>query len=227
MAMKFFLALLIFTLTDCTNNGQQYISVQDGSSKKLEKTPDKEESFGKTEIVCDTVYKNKGYKITLTLFDTANEGEATPNTLFTFSKQTNKEYVPFFSDSIFNNVQEVHFADFNNDGIKDILVQNISDVRINWTYYLYLVDTLQNKLKKIKGFEEIKNPNYLPQYNLIDNYVMSGQNWTSFYKIEDDSIKDFKIIIYDNQTKDGSYRRGHEKAIQSILTKEKTTTTNN
>jgi|SRR5690349_10664854 hypothetical protein len=92
MAMKFFLALLIFTLTDCTNNGQQYISVQDGSSKKLEKTPDKEESFGKTEIVCDTVYKNKGYKITLTLFDTANEGEATPNTLFTFSKQIKNMY---------------------------------------------------------------------------------------------------------------------------------------
>ena len=73
--------------------------------------------------------------------------------------RTNGQYVPIFSDSIFNTVQEVGFTDFNNDGIKDILVQNISDVRSNWTYYLYLVDTAQNKLKKIKGFEEIKNLN--------------------------------------------------------------------
>lgn len=174
-----------------------------------------------TEILCDTVYANKGYKITLTTFDPTNEDQTIPNTLFTFSKLTDGKYLPIFSDSIFNRVQEVRFEDFNNDNVKDILVQNFSDVRSNWTYYLYLVDTKQNKLKKIKGFEEIKNPNYLPEYNLIDNYVISGQIWTSFYKITGDTIKDFDIVIYDNQTDDGSYDREHKKAIKSILTKEK------
>jgi hypothetical protein len=221
--MKLFLALLIFTLTNCSNNSQHSAPVQSDGSKNLENTvtASEKESFEKTEIQCDTVYKNKGYKLTLTLIDTTNEDETIPNTLFTLSKLTNGQYLPIYSDSIFNKVQEIHFADFNNDNVKDILVQNFSDVRSNWTYYLYLVDPAQNKLKKIKGFEEIKNPNYLPKYNLIDNYVISGQIWTSFYKIKGDSVKDFDIVIYDNQTDDGSYDQDYKKAIKSILTNEK------
>ena len=223
MTMKFFLAFLIFTLTNCSNNSQHSLTVQSDSLKNLVKavTPIVKESFEKIEIICDTVYKNKGYKLTLTLFDTTNEDETIPNTLFTLSMLTNGQYLPIYSDSIFNKVQEIHFTDFNNDKVKDILVQNFSDVRSNWTYYLYLVDTTQNKLKKIKGFEEIKNPNYVPQYNLIDNYVISGQIWTSFYKIKGDSVKDFDIVIYDDQTDDGNYEREYKKAINSIMTKEK------
>jgi hypothetical protein len=219
MTVKLFFAFLIFSLTNCSNNSPHSVPVQGDTLKNFERaaTPSLKESFEKTEILCDTVYKNKGYKLTLTLFDTTNEDETIPNTLFTLSKLTNGQYLPIYSDSIFNKVQEVRFADFNNDGVRDILVQNISDVRSNWTYYLYLVDTVQNKLKKIKGFEEIKNPNYLPKYNLIDNYVMSGEIWTSFYKIIGDSIKDFNIVIYDNQTDDGSYDRDYKKAIKSIV----------
>lgn len=208
---------------NCSSNSPHSASAEGDSSTNFDRDtmPSEKESFEKTEILCDTVYKNKGYKLTLILFDTTNEGEAIPNTLFTLSKLTNGQYLPIYSDSIFNTVQEVRFADFNNDGVRDILVQNISDVRSNWTYYLYLVDTVQNKLKKIKGFEEIKNPNYLPKYNLIDNYVMSGQIWTSFYKIKGNSVKDFNIVIYDNQTDDGSYDRDYKKAIKSILAEEK------
>lgn len=180
-----------------------------------------ETKFKSTEIVCDTIYPNKDYSISLLSFYPMNEDETIPNTFFTISKLTNGKYLPIFSDSIFTRVQEVRFEDFNNDKVKDILVQNYSDVRSNWTYHLYLTDTVKDNFKKIKGFEEIKNPNYLPQYNLIDNYVMSGQIWTSFYKIIGDSIKDFDIVIYDNQTEDGSYERDHKKAIESILRKEK------
>jgi len=120
-------------------------------------------------------------------------------------------------------VQEVKFEDFNKDKVKDILVQNISDVRSNWTYYLYFVDTANDKLKKIKGFEEIKNPNYIREYDLIDNYVMSGRNWTSFYKIQGDSIKDFNIVIYDGENENGrvTYNKDYKKAIATILGKEK------
>lgn len=180
-----------------------------------------ETRFETTEFICDTIYPNKGYKVSLTTFDPLNEDETIPNTLFTFSRLTNGKYLPCFSDSIFNRVQEVRYDDFNNDKVKDILVQNYSDVRSNWTYHLYIVDTVQNTLKKIKGFEKIKNPNYLSQYNLIDNYVISGQIWTSFYRITDDTIKDLDIVIYDNLTDKASYIREHKKAIKSILRKEK------
>jgi hypothetical protein len=223
MEMKLFLALLILLLTNCTNNNQRSMPVQGNSSKQPEKNVETsgEESLETTEIICDTVYKNKGYKITLKRFDITNEDEKISNSVFTFSILTSGHYLSLFSDSIFNRVQDIQFADFNNDSIKDILVQNFSDVRSNWTYYLYLVDTAQNKLKKVKGFEEIKNPHYLPQYNLIDNYVMSGQIWTSFYKIQGDTVKDFDIVIYDKQVDDGSYERDYKKAIKSILSKQK------
>lgn len=214
-----FFILTILALTMSCNSGQQKESKSTTDSIVETKSDSiTETKFETTEIFCDTVYPNKGYKITLLAFDPMNEDETIPNTLFTFSKLTNGKYFPFFSDSIFNKVQEVRFEDFNNDNVKDILVQNYSDVRSNWTYHLYLIDTIQNRLRKIKGFEEIKNPNYLAQYNLIDNYVMSGQIWTSFYKITGDTIKDFDIVIYDNQADDGSYDREHKKAIKSILT---------
>jgi len=223
MTIRLHLVLTIFILTNCKNNGQHSESIPTDSSKVVKNAVTKleKENFEKTEIVCDTVYKNKGYKLTLTLFDTTDEDETIPNTLFTLSKLTNGQYFPIYSDSIFNKVQEVHFADFNNDNVKDILIQNISDVRNNWTYYLYLVDTTKDKLKKIKGFEEIKNPNYLPQYNLIDNYVVSGKIWTSFYKIKGDSVRDFDIVIYDDQTDNGNYDRNYKKAVNSIMMKEK------
>jgi hypothetical protein len=221
--MKLFLTLLIFTLTNCGSNNQHAVPEQTDSSNNVEIgiAVSENESFEKTEILCDTVYKNKGYKLTLARFDTTNQDETIPNTLFTFSRLTNGQYLPVYSDSIFNQSQEIQFADFNNDNVKDILVYHLSDVRSNRSYYLYLVDLAQNKLRKVKGFEQIKNPNYLPQYNLIDNYVMSGQIWTSFYKIKGDTIKNFDIVIYDNQTDDESYERDYKKAIKSILAKEK------
>ncbi|MEO6357247.1 MAG: hypothetical protein ABIO56_11490 [Ferruginibacter sp.] len=218
--MKLFSAFLIFTLTNCSDNSQHSLPVQADSSNNLERaaTPIEKESFEKTEIVCDTVYKNKGYKITLTLFDSTDEDETVPNTLFILSKLTNGQYLPIYSDSIFNKVQEIHFADFNNDNIKDILVQNFSDVRSNWTYYLYLVDTAQDKLKKIKGFEGIKNPEYIAVHNLVDNYVLSGKNWTSFYRIVNDTIKDYDIVIYDDQNDltGHKYKFAFEEAIRRI-----------
>ncbi|MCH5716812.1 hypothetical protein [Niabella hibiscisoli] len=50
---------------------------------------------------------------------------------------------------------------------------------------------------------------------------MSGKIWTSFYKIEGDAIKDFDIVIYDDQTDNGSYDRSYKKAIRAILKRER------
>ncbi|AEV98079.1 hypothetical protein Niako_1716 [Niastella koreensis GR20-10] len=220
--MRFYLLTLII-LASCKNgNDSNQKTVVE--SPQIVHSPDtaKVDTFKgnseTTEIICDTVYKNKGYKITLRRFNEDNQDETVPNSLFVFSKLTNGKYLPVYTDSIFNRVQDVQFADFNNDKVRDILVQNFSDVRSNWTYFLYLVDTLHNKLKKVKGFEVIKNPHYLPQYNLIDNYVMSGHIWTGFYKIQGDSVKDFEIVIYDEQKDDDSYERAYKKALKSILT---------
>ena len=154
MTSNLLFILILLTLNSCNNSGVQTKTSIADTSKKIDTTLDKKnkDDFETTEINCDTVYFGKGYKLTLKKFDSTNEDETKLNTVFSFQKSTNGQYSEIFRDSIFNKVQDVELEDFNNDKIKDILVQNFSDVRSNWTYYLYLVDTTHDSLKKIKGF---------------------------------------------------------------------------
>jgi hypothetical protein len=173
-----------------------------------------------TKILCDSVYKGKGYKIVIKkFFDSDDYDETDFNALFILYKFRNGRYAEIYRDSILTMFEGVEFEDFNGDNVDDILVENISDVQSNLTYYLYLVDTTNDKLKKVKGFEDIKNPEYLPKYDLVYNYVSSGTDWTSFYKIKGNRVKDFGITIYDNHTE--NYDRDFDKAIRSILIREK------
>ncbi len=223
----------IFILTtlwfvSCNNKTQKttFSPVDSLKPSQTENRKDKntELEIETTEILCDSIYNDKGYKIILTKFDPKNDGEETRfNTIFELYKLENRQYDLIYSDSIFNTVLEVKFADYNNDNIKDILLQNNSDVRSNWTYYLYLVDSKNDKLKKIRGFENIKNPKFLTKYNLIDNYVNSGTNWTSFYEIRKDSVLDYNIVIYDYLTENSTYKQEYMNAIKRILNDKKTT----
>ncbi|MEJ1238430.1 hypothetical protein WBG78_09885 [Chryseolinea sp. T2] len=171
------------------------------------------------ETRCDSIYKNKGYRVVLQHFPDGIGANSDVNTVFQFIRTAGKEREIVHQDTIYSRTGEIEFKDFNNDGVKDLLIQNTSDVRSNWTYYLYLVDSLNNNLKKVKGFDEIKNPRYLSRYHLIDNYVNSGRNWTSFYRIVNDTIKDLKIVIYDDQNNDdkSTYEQEYKKAIAKIV----------
>ena len=181
------------------------------------------DNFEIIEIKCDSIFNDKGIIIRLVPVDRKTNKEPEYKFQFLVTKKQNGLQAEIFRDTIESTVQDVKFADFNNDNVKDILIQNISDVRSNWTYHLYIVDKNVNSIRKIKGFEEIKNPNYLPEYDLIDNMVKSGRNWTSFYKILGDTIKDFKIVIYDGADENGivTYDADYKKAIKKILTNEK------
>jgi hypothetical protein len=223
--LTFFILALLVLSASCDNSKKgKNNSTKDVVATKTTSTNSAKSKFETAEINCDTVYPNKNYKIKLTQFDTTiGDYDTIPNSVFVFYKEFNGQKLKLFSDSIhiMSQYQNVKFSDFNGDNIKDILIQNISDVRSNPTYYLYLIDTTHDKLTKIRGFEEIKNPNYVSKYNLIDNYVLSGQTWTSFYKIQNDTIKDFDIVIYDDNSGNGNYERDYNKAIRKILTMEK------
>jgi hypothetical protein len=211
----------LLTFINFPNNGQNLRSKAD---KIITHSFNRDTTnFEKTEVICDTVFRNKNYKFTLTLFDTVNNFPDQANTIFTFEKLVNGQYKTIFLDTIYCERQEIQFEKFTTNNIKSILVKNNADIRSNWTYYLYRVNTSSDKLKKVKGFEEIKNPNYIAKYDLIDNYVMSGRNWTSFYKIQADTIKHFDIVVYDNQKElDGhTYKNGYGKAIKKITVKKK------
>lgn len=171
-----------------------------------------------TTIKCDSIYKNKGITIKLINFDDEKDGyENEKNSILIINQKINGKNSTLIKDSIFSKVQEIEFKDFNNDKIKDILVQNISDVRSNWTYNLYLYNSKTNNFKKVNGFEEIKNPSYNSKYKIIESHVNSGKNWAAFYKIKNFKVYDYNIEIID----DGSLKaeKEYRKAIKKITEK--------
>ncbi|KFC24774.1 XAC2610-related protein [Chryseobacterium sp. FH1] len=173
------------------------------------------------KINCDSIYDQKGYSVSLE-FDPKDQ--IILNVLFTFSKKINGKEKIIHQEKLHSQYQNVEFIDFNGDGIKDILVENTSDVRSNLTYNLFLVDFKSQKLRKIEGFNEIKNPNYLKEYDLIDCMVMSGRNWTRFYKIEGNKVKDFGYVIEDGEDENGKdleYDKNYELTLAKILKSEK------
>lgn len=180
-----------------------------------------QDSIFENEIICDSVYQNKNYKIVLRHFSREKGyDENDKNTVFIFSKKINGKYEELLRDSIESHVGAYEFQDFNGDKIKDILIQNISDIRSNWTYYLYLVDLKNDRLTKVKNFNQIKNPHYLPQNNLIDNEVMSGRNWTSFYQIKKDTVFDFGYVIYNGEDGNGNavdFDKEYDKTLSKVL----------
>jgi hypothetical protein len=132
----------------------------------------------------------------------------------------NGKYEKILCDSIESHFRHVKFEDFNGDNIKDILIQNISDVRSNWSFYLYIVDLKNDQLIKIKNFNKIKNPHYLTKYDLIINEVMSGREWTSFYQIKNDTIYDFGYVIYKGMNEEGiivDFENEYNKTLEKIL----------
>ncbi len=196
-----------------------------------------DKNFEKLEVFCDTVYNSKKYKLTLTKIDTTNNFSDKGNTIFTFERFKKGQYNVLFIDTIYCESQEIDFASYSKDRLKSIIIKNNEDVRSNWTYYLYLVDTSTDKLIRVKGFEEIKNPNYLSKFDLIDNYVLSGRNWTNFYQIDKDSVIDYNSVLFDDGTNSGSYSDNedvkhpkypfeYKRTIRKILKRRETTANN-
>lgn len=170
------------------------------------------------ETLCDSIYPGKGYKVVIQYFPEGVVDSLDYNNIV-FQLFAKEKLI--CQDTLFSSYGAVEFGDFSGDNVKDILIRHYADVRSNLHYYLYIVDMSNDKIKKIKGFEEIKNPHYLPEHNLIDNYVMSGRNWTNFYEIRNDTVRDFDMVIHAYFEDDPEYECGYDteykKTIEKIL----------
>ena len=167
-------------------------------------------------IKCDSIYQNKKISIKLINFDDEKDGyQSDTNSILEIQTETNNKTKIILRDSIFSKVQKIEFADFNNDKIKDILVQNISDVRSNWTYNLYLYNPKENNFIKVIGFEKIKNPLFNSKYNIVESHVNSGTNWIGFYKIIKRKVHNYEIEIDDIGDKKSELE--YKKAINKII----------
>ena len=201
MSHKIYILLLIFfCFINCKNKNTKKSAEDLTDIPLLEKT--------------DSIHPNNKFYIEIIAKTNSNNEKA--NAVFNLFLTKNNKLV--YSDSILTVSQEILFEDYNQDDIRDILIQNTFDVRSNSTYNLYLLSE-NGKVKKIKNFNQIKNPEYLKQYNLISNLVISGRNWTSFYNIESDSIKKFNYLIYRDETDKSEikYLKEYNKAIKEIF----------
>ena len=194
-------------------------SEQSGNSIQLSEEkalPAAEDNFPAIiEIDCDSIYPNQQLKLRLESLDEKSQEESDNTCIFIVTKNQHE----IFRDTLHSSSHVVQFKAFNKDGTKDILVQYSSDARSNWSYSLFLVDSKLKKFNKIKSFEQIKNPNFLPKYDLIDCEVMSGRNWTSFYKIQGDSIHEYGYVLYrvNEDGKSLDFDKNYMETIQKII----------
>lgn len=220
--MKTILLFLIPILTFLACSHAEQIELKTEKTEKISNQV--EEVVNDTLIInCDSIYKSKGYRLTLITSEKSELFGSENNSTFIFERIENSKKIKLYSENIYCRNKDIKFVDYNNDKVKDILIQNSSDVRSNWTYYLYLVNPKTNTLQKIKGFEEIKNPAYNSNYRIIENYVNSGQNWTEFYGIQGDSVFNYGITIYDelDEKENSNYEHEYKKALETIKNKNK------
>lgn len=170
------------------------------------------------EVKCDSIYKDKKILIKLSTFDGKKDGfKEEKNSILIIEQNLKNKKSIILKDSIFSSVQKIEFSDFNNDNIKDILVQNTSDVRSNWTYYLYLYNVKTNSFKRVQGFEEIKNPKYNSKENIVESYVVSGQDRIGFYRIKNYKVLDLKTEITDDHGE--NFEKDYQNAIKKLKAK--------
>ncbi|RNL50713.1 XAC2610-related protein [Pedobacter jejuensis] len=78
----------------------------------------------------------------------------------------------------------IKYDDYNNDGVKDMLVFKETGARgSNEFYYLFLVNSKKHQLTMVQGFDDIVNPIYNKKHQVVVAYGMAGKNYYSIYKI--------------------------------------------
>jgi hypothetical protein len=81
-----------------------------------------------------------------------------------------------------------------------------------------LTDIKNRTLKKVKGFEEIKNPKLNQDLGIIESRVNSGTNYIEFYRLlNNDSIYKYDILVYDSV--DGASEKSYKQALEKMRRK--------
>jgi len=214
MRFKFYYCLgLTVLLYNCNNKGGTTNYEQEVDSNPTTAITETHEE--NTVIVnCDTL-QLKNSKATLYLFGSF-EDEDSNNTIFMLT-QNGKTII---HDSIISNRFKLLYKDFTGDSINDLLIHHYTGTRSNEFYNLYITDTLNNRLKRIKGFEKIPNPKYDNGYSLITCYGLTGTNYVKFYHIENDTILDYGITVEDDLMPENNFEERYQQAVNKIKTKQ-------
>ncbi len=163
------------------------------------------------------VFGDSSYMFSTHLYDSLNSLDASHNnTSITFRKTEAGKNKILFQDSVFCMYPQIELQDFNNDMVEDILVFHNTVGRSNPTYYLYLKDPKNKMLTRIKGFENLPNPDFDIENKIIVSSALSGTNYYRFYRID----KNNKLISLGNgyaEKEDDSAQ--YKTAVSAILRK--------
>ncbi|WP_052123342.1 XAC2610-related protein [Flavobacterium beibuense] len=214
MQFKYYYCLgLTVLLFSCNNKDRITNYVQEVNSNPTTAITETQEE--NTVIVnCDTL-QLKNSKATLYLFGSF-EDEDSNNTIFTLT-QNGKTII---QDSIISNRFKLLYKDFTGDSVNDLLIHHYTGTRSNEFYNLYITDTLNNMLKRIKGFGKIPNPRYDSDNNLITCYGLTGTNYVKFYHIENDTILDYGITVEDDLMPENNFEERYQQTLNKIKTKQ-------
>jgi hypothetical protein len=79
----------------------------------------------------------------------------------------------------------IQYQDYNNDGVKDLLIFEDTGARGGNSYYnLYFLNPINHTIKKVVDFNKIVNPSYNKKHKVIIGYGLVGNDvYVSIYKI--------------------------------------------
>lgn len=132
-------------------------------------------------------FKDKRYVMAIQYLIVDGESSKEPsNAIIYFGKIDKKADKIFWKENlalrqISNNIT---YEDYNNDGIKDLLIFEDTGGRGGNSFYnLYLVNPKNHTLNKVGDFNKIVNPNYNKKYKVIVSYGLTGTNYYQLYKL--------------------------------------------
>jgi hypothetical protein len=216
MERTLLLSLLFISLTSCFD--KSHSSTIETTNAKLSDTTAKPESEKYTDSPV-TLFGDNSYKLSLHIFDTANDYDTERNNaVLSFSRLSENQRKILLEDSMFCMYPDIEFQDFNNDKVKDVLVFYYTGARANPTYHLYLTDLKHHNLLRVKGFEELPNPDLDTTHNIITSIAIAGSNYYSFYKINSrNKLVNLRHHYEDNPNDSTQY----ERTIRKILKEHK------
>jgi|SRR6185437_11256876 len=180
MARYFILIFSLVVLSSCKSNDKRKVSVKSSHQS----TSNNRSTRGSIYDSSVVLFGDTAYQLHLHIFKMEMYDETKPNATLTLKCNRNGVQKVVLVDSLYCMQPDIDFKDFNNDGIKDLLIFNYIGGRANPTYHLYLVNNRKHVLEKVKGFEQLPNPELDSASNIITSVALAGMdNLYAFYRI--------------------------------------------
>ena len=151
-------------------------------------------------------FADKSYVLALQYnINTPDSSPIANNTYIYFGKIDTKSDQVFWKEHVYMHVvkENVKYEDYNNDGLKDLMLFQTTGSRgSNELYSLYLLNSKNKTLTKVKGFDEITNPSYNKKHKVIVGYGYSGTNNYSIYRIKNNKVYQIGESFEDDENLD-------------------------